>query len=178
VAPNRPSQPRLADFCTGDWIQLFCLVFRWCLGASFCATLAEIGAILEPFGRLFVIFWRFVGFGWMPLPLKRKPIFSGFGGPMPALVSPLFQVRISGCVFNGLYADFCDFGSPLGSLLAPFGPQRLGESAIQFRIGEKVASRVATETLLDAFLAPCGRILGNISEGLGRNLTTPFLSMP
>ena len=87
----------------------------------------------------------------MPLTLKRKPIFSGLGGPRSAPFRPLFQVRILGCVFIGFYTDICDLGSPLGSLLAPFGPPFLGELAIQFRIGEKVASGVAKESLLGAF---------------------------
>jgi len=109
-----------------------------------------MGTIWEPFGRSFETFLRFAAFCWMPLTLKRKPIFPGFGGPRSALLRPLFQVRISVCVFNVFYAVFCDLGSPLGSLLAPFGPPFFGELAIQFRIGEKVASGVAKESLLGA----------------------------
>jgi len=57
----------------------------------------------------------------MPLPLQRKPIFSGLGRPWTALLRPLFQAWISGCVFIRFYLVFCDFGSPLGSLWAPLG---------------------------------------------------------
>ena len=113
----------------------------------------------------------------MPLTLKRKPIFSGFGGPRSALLRPLFQVRISGCVFNGFYAVFRDFGSPLGSLLAPFGPPFLGEFAMQCRMGEKVASGVAKESLLGAFGHHLGGFLVIFWRIRGRNLTTPFLAM-
>ena len=123
-------------------------------------------------------FLRFAGFCWMPLTLKRKPIFSGFGGPRSALLRPLFQVRISGCFFNGLYAVFCDLGSPLGSLLAPFGPPFLGELAISFRIGEKVASGVPKESLLGAFGHHLGGFLVIFWRIQGRNLTVPFLAMP
>ena len=57
----------------------------------------------------------------------------------------------SGCVFNCFYAVLCDFGTHLGSLWAPFGPPFLGELAISFGIGTKVASRVPKESLLGAF---------------------------
>jgi len=45
-------------------------------------------------------------------------------------------------------------------------------------MGEKVASRVAKESLLDAFWSPFGSLFGDISEDSARNLTTPFLAMP
>ena len=138
----------------------------------------DLGAIWESFGRLFVTFFWFVGFCWMALTLVRKPIFSGFGGPRSALLRPRFQVRIPGCVFNGFYTDFYDLGSPLGSLLAPFGPPFFGKFATRFRIGEKVASGVAKEALLGAFWSPFGRLFDGMSEDSGRNLTTPFLAMP
>jgi len=99
------------------------------------------------------------------------------GGPWTALLRPLFQVRISGCVFNVFYTDLCDLGSLLGSLLAPFRPPFLGELAIRFRIGCKVASGVAKESLLGAFRTPFGRLVGDISEDSRRNSTTPFLAM-
>ena len=106
------------------------------------------GCLLGDFSRHFRGLWAFAG--WHSLS-SESPIFSGFGGPRSALLRPLFQVRILGCVFIVFYADFCDFGSSLGSLLAPFGPPFLGELAIRFRIGEKVASGVAKESLLGAF---------------------------
>jgi len=65
--------------------------------------------------------------------------------------SSTFPGPDSGRAFKGFYAVFCDLGSPLGALLAPFGPPFLGELAIQFRIGEKVASGVVKESLLGAF---------------------------
>jgi len=113
----------------------------------------------------------------MALTLKRKPIFSCLGGPWTALLRPLFQVWISGYVFDVFYADLCDLGSPLGSLLAPFAPPFSGELAIRFRIGEKVAPGVAKESLLGAFRTPFGRFFDYILEDSGRNLTTPFLAM-
>jgi len=136
----------------------------------------DLDAIWESFGRLFVAFGEFAGFCWMALPLMRKPIFSGFGGPRSALLRPHFQARIPGCVFNGFYTDFCDFGSPLGSLLAPFGPPFFGKLATRFRIGEKVASGVAKESLLGAFWSPFGRLFGDISEDSGPQFDFPFLS--
>ena len=77
--------------------------------------------------------------------------------------------------FTRFYQIFYDFGSPLGSLWAPFGPPFLGELAVRFRIGAKVASRVLKESLLGAFRVPFGRIWGDISDDLGCILNTPFL---
>jgi len=62
--------------------------------------------------------------------------------------------------------------------LAPFGPPFFGKLAIQFRIGEKVASGVAKEALLGAFWSPFGRLFDGMSEDSGRNVTTPFLAVP
>ena len=94
----------------------------------------------------------------MPLTLKRKPIFSGFGGPGSALVRLLFQVRISGCVFNGFYAVFCDFGSPLGVSFGSLGRTFLGELAVSFWIGDKVAPGSPKGSLWEWFLEVFWRI--------------------
>ena len=83
-----------------------------------------------------------MGFCWIALTLERKAIFSCFGASRSALLRPLFQVRIQGVFFRGVYVVFCDFGNHLGSLLAPFGPPFFGELAGSFRVGAKVASGV------------------------------------
>jgi hypothetical protein len=84
----------------------------------------------------------------------------------------------SRCVFSGFSVVSCDFGSHLGSLLAPFGPPFFGEFAGSFRVGVKVASGVPKEILLGGFGHHFGEILSDILEDLGHNLTTPFLAMP
>ena len=70
------------------------------------------GALAEPFGRLSVTFYRFVGFCWMALTLQRKPIFSGFGAPGSALFHALFQEWIRGMFLN----DFMKFSVISGGL--------------------------------------------------------------
>ena len=80
----------------------FPLVFRSSFGWSFAALGLHLGALGQPLGRLFVTFLRFVGFCWMALTLKRKPLFSGFGALGSALFRHFFQVWIQGvflCVF-------------------------------------------------------------------------------
>ena len=57
----------------------------------------------------------------MAFALKRKLIFSGFGGPGSALVRPLFQVWNQGVFFIGFSLIFCDLGAIWGSLLVPLG---------------------------------------------------------
>ena len=57
----------------------------------------------------------------MAFTLKRKLVFSGFGGPGSALVRPLFQVWNQGVFFIGFSMIFCDLGAIWGSLLVPFG---------------------------------------------------------
>ena len=53
----------------------------------------------------------------MPLTLKRKPIFSGLGGPRSALVRPLFQVWMQGLFLT----VFLRFSMIWGALEGPFG---------------------------------------------------------
>jgi len=108
----------------------------------------------------------------MPLTLKRKPIFAGFGGPRSALVRLRFQVWISGVCFNVFLCGFYDLGSPLGSLLAPFGHPFLGDLVTSFRIGEQIASEMPKRVTFRCFGVPFLRIWGDISEDSGRNLTT------
>ena len=48
-------------------------------------------------------------------------MFYRFGRSRAGTRPPLLQVWISGNVFVRFYAVFCDFGSPLELLLAPFG---------------------------------------------------------
>ena len=84
-------------------------------------------------------------------PSQAKTTIFRFWRSQVGTCSSTFPGPDSECVFNGFYAVFCDFGSPLGSLLAPFGPPFLGELAVRFRIGEKVASGVPKESLFCAF---------------------------
>ena len=118
-------------------------MFWVALRTVFSVILAEMGAIWVPFGRLLATFYRFVGFCWMALTLKRKPIFSGFGGPGSALVRPLFQVWNQGVFFIGFSMIFCDLGAILGSLLVPFG--------LPFRVVFMLCSGFASGLVLGAF---------------------------
>jgi len=70
----------------------FEVVFRSSFGASFVAD------FVRPFRPL-------VGFCWLALTLEQKPIFSFLGGRWPALVRPLFQVFIPGCVFYACLSE-------------------------------------------------------------------------
>ena len=88
-------------FCVFSGV-FFLLFFGSSFGGSFAALGLHLGALGEPLGRLLVTFFVVWDFCWMPLTLKRKPIFSGLGGAGSALVVPLFQVWIQGmflCVF-------------------------------------------------------------------------------
>ena len=88
-------------------------------------------------------------FCWVALTLKRKPLFSCFGGPGSALLRPLFQVWIQGVffiVFSVILYDL-DFGLPFGSFWALFSCG----FCVVFRIGGKVASGVPKEALLCDF---------------------------
>ena len=58
--------------------------------------------------------------------------------------------------------------------MAPFGHPFLGKLAVRFRLGEKVISGVAKETVSGAFWSPFGRLFDDISEYTGRNKTIPF----
>ena len=55
---------------------LFLTVFlRLVPGRCFMFILVDFSAIWAPFGRLLAIFFRFMGFCWIALPLARKPTF-------------------------------------------------------------------------------------------------------
>ena len=98
-----------------------CMFSRLFFGACFFAFGLRLGVLWEPFGRLLVTFWRFVGFGWIALTLERKHTWRGLGGPWSALVRLLLQVLILGCVFEWSYWIFHDFGGHFWHPLAPFG---------------------------------------------------------
>jgi len=123
---------------------LFRSVFRWCFGTSFCTILVETCAIWEPFGRLFIDILEVFGVLLDATHSKVKIYISRFWRSQVSTcwltVRLLFQVWISECGFNVFYSVFCYLGSPLGSLLSPFGHQRLGDFVTSLRIGEKVAS--------------------------------------
>ena len=85
----------------------------------------------------------------MALTLKRKPIFSGFGGPGSALVRPLFQVWNQGVFFIVFSLIFCDLGPIWGSLLVPFG--------LPFRVVFRSCSGFALGLVLAAFWLLFGR---------------------
>ena len=113
----------------------------------------------------------------MALTLKRKPLFSCFGGPGSALVGPLFQLWIQGVFFN----VFMWFSMILESFRLPFGSLWAslfrGISDLLYD-GWQSCLRGTKRHTFRCFWVPFGRIWGDIWEGLGRNLNTPFLAMP
>ena len=82
---------------------------RLLLGHPLARLLWPSGSVWVSFGSLWEDFVRpfrpLVGFCWLALTLERKPIFSGLGGRWPALVRPLFQVFIPGCVFYACLSE-------------------------------------------------------------------------
>ena len=126
---------------------------------------SNFGVIWEEFGHLFFVFSKFEGFCWMALPLERKPIFSGFGGPRSALLRLLFQVWIQGVCFNGV---------PVGSLWASLF--RGIRDFVQDRF--KSHLRGAKRVTFRRFGAPFGRILDDLLEDLACHLNTTFLGVP
>ncbi len=52
---------------------------------------------------------------------QAKTYIFRFGRSQVGTCSSTFPGLDSGCVFNGFYVVFCDFGSHLGSLWAPLG---------------------------------------------------------
>ena len=123
------------------------MCFYWLLERSWLA----LGSLLRCFGRSFCNFLGLCGVLLDATPSRAKTYIFRFWRSQVGTSSSTFPGLDSGCVFNVFYVVFCDFGSHLGSLLAPFGPPFLGELATSFRIGEKVASGVPKEQLLGAF---------------------------
>ena len=96
------------------------------------------------FGGFGVTFCDFLGLCGVLLdatPSRAKTYIFRFWRSQVGTSSSTFPGLDSGCIFNGFYMVFCDLGSHLGSLLAPF----LGELVTFFGIGEKVASGVPKE---------------------------------
>ena len=105
------------------------------------------GCLLGDFSRHFRGLWGFAGCHSLS---SENLYFQVLEFPDRHLCVHFSRSGFQGVFFNVLLYGFCDLGSPLGSLLAPFGPLFFGELAIQFRIGEKVASGVAKESFLGA----------------------------
>ena len=105
------------SFCV-SFSLFFLVVFR----DAFSALLAPFGPHLGAFWQTFRHFLELCGLLLDCTPSQAKTYIFMFWSSPAGTFSCIFPGGDLGYVFNGFYAVFCDFGSPLGSLWAPFGP--------------------------------------------------------